>query len=86
MGVKAEGRVAVKISTSEGTNHNYLKPTLISNLVDEVNGTIVENRTAYPGDSMETTDHCKQHGTHTIDWAEKIGLGSKKYEIVNIDR
>lgn len=28
----------------------------------------------------------KQHGTHTIDWAEHIGLGTKKYTIVNIDK
>lgn len=27
-----------------------------------------------------------RHGTHTIDHAEKIGLGSKKYELVNIDK
>jgi hypothetical protein len=28
----------------------------------------------------------QQHGTHTIDWAEKIGLGTKKYRIVSIDK
>ena len=27
-----------------------------------------------------------RHGTHTIDWAEKIGLGSKNYTIVNLDK
>jgi uncharacterized Fe-S center protein len=27
----------------------------------------------------------RQHGTHTIDYAEKIGLGSKSYELKNID-
>ena len=69
LGVKAEGRVAVKISTGEGTNPNYLKPTLIRNLVDTVSGTIVENRTAYPGDRMETADHWRvihQHGFDSI--------------------
>lgn len=24
-------------------------------------------------------------GTHIVDYAEQIGLGSKKYELVNID-
>src|SRR5574344_1947933 len=69
LGVKAEGRVAVKISTGEGDNPNYLKPTLIQKLVDEVHGTIVENRTAYPGDRMETADHWKvihQHGFDSL--------------------
>ena len=28
----------------------------------------------------------QQHGTHTIDWAEKIGLGTKKYKLVEIDK
>ncbi len=42
LGVKASGRVAVKISTGEGPNPNYLKPTLIRNLVDSVHGTIVD--------------------------------------------
>ena len=27
-----------------------------------------------------------RHGTHTIDWAEKIGMGSKKYVIVDLDK
>ena len=42
LGVEAQGRVCVKISTGEGGNTHYLKPTLIRNLVEEVNGTIVE--------------------------------------------
>lgn len=27
----------------------------------------------------------KKHGTHIMEWAEKIGLGSRNYELVNID-
>ena len=27
----------------------------------------------------------RQHGTYIVDYAEKIGLGSKSYTIVNID-
>ena len=41
LGVEANGRVAVKISTGEGSNPNYLKPELIKNLVQLVDGTIV---------------------------------------------
>ena len=37
-----------------------------------------------PTDLLNRID--KQHGTHTIDHAEKIGLGSKKYLIVNMDK
>ncbi len=28
----------------------------------------------------------QQHGTHTIDRAEKLGLGTKKYKLVSIDK
>ena len=53
LGVEAKGRVAVKISTGEGSNPNYLKPELIKNLVQMVDGTIVECNTAY-GDVFGT--------------------------------
>ncbi len=69
LGVKASGRVAVKISTGEGSNPNYLKPTLIKGLVEEVNGTIVECGTAYGGDRMNFDDHWKvvqQHGFDSL--------------------
>ena len=38
LGVPATGRVAVKMSTGEGSNPNYLKPELIGALIDGVNG------------------------------------------------
>jgi len=47
LGVEATGRVAVKMSTGEGSNPNYLKPELIKDLVNLVDGTIVECNTAY---------------------------------------
>ena len=33
LGVPAKGRVAVKMSTGEGSNPNYLKPELVKDLV-----------------------------------------------------
>lgn len=81
LGVEAKGRVAVKISTGEGTNPNYLKPDLIKNLVDEVNGTIVENRTAYPGDRMETKDHWNVIHEHGFDSLFAVDLLDEYDEI-----
>ncbi len=57
LGVKAEGRVAVKISTGESQKSNHLRPELIKNLVQHVNGTIVECNTAYKGSRFSTSDH-----------------------------
>lgn len=67
LGVEATGRVAVKISTGESGGHNYLKPTLIRNLVDEVNGTIVECNTAYGGSRNSTEAHWKTVHEHGFD-------------------
>lgn len=81
LGIKASGRVAVKISTGEGSNPNYLKPMLIRNLVDSVRGTIVECRTAYPGDRMETKDHWKVIHEHGFDSLFAVDLMDEYDEI-----
>ena len=67
LGVEAQGRVAVKISTGEGGNTHYLKPTLIRNLVDEVNGTIVECCTAYGGSRQDVDKHWQTIHEHGFD-------------------
>ena len=67
LGVEANGRVAVKISTGEGGNTHYLKPTLIRNLVDEVNGTIVECCTAYGGSRQDPKKHWETIHDHGFD-------------------
>lgn len=69
LGHEAKGRVAVKISTGEGGNNHYLKPTLIRNLVEEVNGTIVECCTAYGGSRQDPAKHwqtIREHGFDSI--------------------
>lgn len=67
LGVEAKGRVAVKISTGEGGNNHYLRPTLIRNLVDEVNGTIVECCTAYGGSRQDPKKHWETIHEHGFD-------------------
>ena len=60
-----EGNVAVKMSTGEPPNSNYLRPELIKDLVQSVNGTIVESNTAYGGQRAESAKHwqvIKDHG------------------------
>ena len=67
LSVEAEGRVAVKISTGEGGNTHYLKPTLIRNLVEQVNGTIVECCTAYGGTRQDPKRHWETIHEHGFD-------------------
>lgn len=59
------GNVAVKMSTGEPPASNYLRPELITDLVQSVNGTIVECNTAYGGSRAETAMHyqvAEDHG------------------------
>lgn len=61
----AEGEVGVKISLGEPGNPNYLKPELIKDLVQLVDGTIIESNTAYGGGRGDTANHlqvAKDHG------------------------
>ena len=65
LGVQLRGRVAVKISTGETGGHNFLQPSLIKPLVDQLEGTIVECNTAYEGRRYTSEEHwkaIKEHG------------------------
>ena len=57
LGVKPEGRVAVKISTGESEESNHLRPDFIKDLVLKVGGTLVECNTAYGGNRSTTEAH-----------------------------
>ncbi len=63
------GKTAVKLSTGEPPASNYLDPQLIKNVVQKVNGTIVECNTAYGGSRASTAMHyqvAKDHGFNEI--------------------
>lgn len=64
LGREAKGRVAVKLSTGEPGGHNFLQPALIKELVQIVNGTIVECNTAYGGGRANTESHLKAAADH----------------------
>lgn len=64
LGREAKGKVAVKLSTGEPGGHNFLQPALIKDLVQSVNGTIVECNTAYAGGRSDTENHLKAAKDH----------------------
>ena len=59
LGVEPQGKVAIKISTGESAQSYNLSPDLIKNLVQKVDGTLVESNTAYPGNRNTTEAHLK---------------------------
>lgn len=74
LGVKPQGRVAVKISTGESMKSHQLSPELIAPLVMEVNGTLVECNTAYPGTRNTTEKHLQTIKEHGYDKIAKVDI------------
>ncbi|MCM1561871.1 MAG: DUF362 domain-containing protein [Butyrivibrio sp.] len=64
LGWTPAGSVAVKLSTGEPPASNYLRPELIRDLVQSVEGTIVECNTAYGGSRTETAMHMQMAEDH----------------------
>lgn len=57
LGKKLEGKVAVKMHSGEKGNQNYLRPEFVKDLVQHVDGTVVECNTAYEGARNSTEKH-----------------------------
>ncbi len=82
LGFDAEGEVAVKMSTGEPPNSNYLRPELIKDLIQEVDGTIVECNTAYGGRRSSTAMHrqvIEDHGF--LDVAKAVDIMDENGDI-----
>lgn len=65
LGVKLEGKVAVKVHSGEAGNQNYLRPEYFKDIIQHVNGTVVECNTAYEGKRNTTEKHealMEEHG------------------------
>ena len=59
LGVKLPGKVAVKLHSGEEGNQNYLRPEFVKQMVEYVNGTVVECNTAYEGSRNSSEKHKK---------------------------
>ncbi len=62
---KLQDKVAVKLHSGEKGNQNYLRPEFVKDIVNYVNGTVVECNTAYEGARNSTEKHkklIKEHG------------------------
>ena len=65
LNIELRGNVAVKLHSGEAGNQNYLGPLLMKDIVNRVNGTVVECNTAYEGERNTTEKHTKlieEHG------------------------
>ena len=64
LGKKLPGNVAVKVHSGEEGNQNYLKPEFMKDIIDYVDGTVVECNTAYSGMRNTTEKHLKTIENH----------------------
>ncbi len=65
LGVELKGNVAIKVHSGEPGNQNFIRPDFWSEVINEVNGTVVECNTAYEGKRNTTKAHLetfKEHG------------------------
>lgn len=57
----------VKLHSGEEGNQNYLKPEFLREIIEEVNGVVVECNTAYDGERNTTSKHKKLMASHGWD-------------------
>ena len=67
LGKKLPGKVAVKMHSGEAGNQNYLRPEFVKDVINHVNGTVVECNTAYAGARNSTEKHKKLIKDHEWD-------------------
>ena len=67
VGKKLEGNVAVKMHSGEKGNQNYLRPEFVKDVINYVNGTVVECNTAYEGARNSTEKHLELIKEHEWD-------------------
>ncbi len=67
LGKELPGKVAVKMHSGEKGNQNYLRPEFAKDIVECVNGTVVECNTAYSGARNSTKKHLELIKEHEWD-------------------
>lgn len=76
-----EGKIAIKVHSGEKGNQNFLKPEFYKNIVDYLDGTIVECNTAYDGERNTSKAHLKLLEEHGWKGHYDVDLLDEKEEI-----
>ena len=64
LNIELEGNVGVKIHSGEKGNQNFLKPIFWKDIIEHVNGTVIECNTAYDGERNDSQKHLKLLDEH----------------------
>lgn len=74
VGKELKGNVAVKVHSGEAGNQNFIKPEMYEEIINHLNGTIVECNTAYEGERDTTEKHQKLLEKHNWTKYYKVDL------------
>lgn len=74
LGFALKGNVAVKLHSGEVGNQNFLRPDYFKEIINKVNGTVVECNTAYEGQRNTTEKHLQTLKKHGWDSYFKVDL------------
>ena len=86
LNVNLEPKIAIKVHTGEEGNQNYIKPDFYKDLVNYLDGVVVECNTAYGGERNETSKHLKlleRHGFNIFETDILDSTGDLELEIPN---
>ena len=86
LNVDLEPKIAIKVHTGEEGNQNYIKPDFYKDLVNYLDGVVVECNTAYGGERNETSKHLKlleRHGFNIFKIDILDSTGDLELEIPN---
>ena len=79
LGVKLQGKVCVKLHSGEPGNQNFLGPDFFKEIIEHVNGVVVEANTAYDGERNTSEKHLKALEKHgwtkhfKVDLLDEVG-------------
>ena len=88
LNIELKGNVAVKVHSGEAGNQNFLHPEYFKDIINYVNGTVVECNTAYGGERNTSEKHKKLLENHgwtkyfKVDLLDETGP-DKEVEIPN---
>ena len=85
VGKELKGNVAVKVHSGEKGNQNYLKPEFLKQIINYVNGTVVECNTAYEGERNSTFKHKKLISQHGWDKYFKVDILDEEDNDLELD-
>ena len=75
------GNAAIKVHSGEAGNQNYIKPEMYEDVINYLNGTVVECNTAYDGERNTTDKHKKLIDKHGWSKYYKVDILDETDEI-----